>query len=195
MMVGLFVVRIKKWLKKHCKLTLVSKSIILYIYVQSCAQKSIVLCFVHHRRGEWIPAEELDYINEQRFHNDQPYLLIHPRRYEDEKAELQILRKQAKKDFLFQSAQYKKHLHKISEAGDLSTICDQVNRSATSGEQDEKDEINREIGQWFSDYLTDSGYYPHTDSVLIKQAIMHSFPNLGNTQEEGRLLTVYLKYL
>ena len=66
MMVGLFVVRIKKWLKKHCKLTLVSKSIILYIYVQSCAQKSIVLCFIHHRRGEWIPAEELDYINEQR---------------------------------------------------------------------------------------------------------------------------------
>eukprot|EP00956_Cyclotella_meneghiniana_P028586 scaffold67020_cov22-Cyclotella_meneghiniana.AAC.1 len=53
-------------------------------------------------RGEWIQLEELESINEQRFRNGQPYLLIHPRKYYEEKEELPLLRKRAKKDFLFQ---------------------------------------------------------------------------------------------
>lgn len=64
-------------------------------------------------RGEWIPLEQLESINEQRFRNGQPYLLIHPRKYEDEKDELPLLRKRAKKDFLFQQTRLKAYLNEV----------------------------------------------------------------------------------
>jgi len=53
------------------------------------------------------------------------------------------------------------------------------------GVQTEVEEISQDIGDWFKDYLVDSGYTPHLDSVLIKQAIMSAFPVLGKTNNEG----------
>jgi hypothetical protein len=71
-------------------------------------------------RGEWIPAEELEAINEQRFRNGQPYLLIHPRKYQDEKDQLPMLRKRAKKDFLFQQTRLKVYLNEINTTDDIT---------------------------------------------------------------------------
>ena len=115
-------------------------------------------------RGEWIPLEELESINEQRFRNGQPYLLIHPRKYEDEKDELPLFRKRAKKDFLFQQTRLKTYLHEINNTDDINALCEQVNSSMKSGVQTEVEEINRDIGEWFKDYLVDSGY---TVSLLL----------------------------
>lgn len=136
-------------------------------------------------RGEWIPAEELEAINEQRFRNGQPYLLIHPRKYQDEKDQLPLLRKRAKKDFLFQQTRLKVYLNEINTTDDITALCDQVNLSMRATDPTEVEMINRDIGEWFKDYLVDSGYTPQFDSMLIKQAIMSAFPVLGKTNEEG----------
>ena len=125
-------------------------------------------------------------INEQRFRNGEPYLLIHPRSYEDEKAELPVLRKRAKEDFLFHQTKSKEYLHRVNTTEDLPSFCDQINASMNAADPNEVEAINREMGEWFISYLVDNGYAPQMDSVLIKQAIMSSFPHVGNTKEEGR---------
>jgi len=135
-------------------------------------------------KGEWIPAEELEYINKERYENGQPYLLIHPRRYEDEKEELAVLRKRAKKDFLFHQSQTKEYLNQFNSTEDIQQIqqvCDKVNTSMQASDPNEVDEINRQVGEWFISYLTDNGYAPQMDSTLIKQVIMSSFPNVGDS--------------
>ena len=118
-------------------------------------------------RGEWIPLEDLEAINEQRFRNRQPYLLIHPRKYQDEKDELPLLRKRAKKDFLFQQTRLKMYLNEINTTDQISSLCDQVNSSIKASDSAEAKEINRDIGEWFKDYLVDSGYTLSTCRVLF----------------------------
>lgn len=108
--------------------------------------------------GEWIPLEDLETINEQRFRNGQPYLLIHPRKYQDEKDELYLLRRRAKKDFLFQQTRLKMYLNEINTTDDISALCDQVNSSMRASDPTEVENINKDIGAWFKDYLVDSGY-------------------------------------
>jgi hypothetical protein len=108
--------------------------------------------------GEWIPLEELESINDQRFRNGQPYLLIRPRKYQDEKDELPLLRKRAKEDFLFQQTRLKAYLHEINTTDDLKSLCEQVNSSMRSGVPTEVEEINHDVGEWFKDYLVDNGY-------------------------------------
>lgn len=66
-------------------------------------------------RGEWIPAQALEEINAQRYRDGQPYLIIHPRSYEDEKHELAVLRKRAKKDFFFHQQKTREYLHQVSD--------------------------------------------------------------------------------
>ena len=109
-------------------------------------------------RGEWIPADVLEAINSHRFETGQPYLIIHPRSYAEEKDQLPLLRKRAKEDFLFHQTKTKEYLHAINEHDDVPSICDQINAGVQASDPDERDEINREIGKWFTDYLLDSGY-------------------------------------
>ena len=109
-------------------------------------------------RGEWIPAEELDAINEKRFENGQPYLIIHPRSYEDEKEQLPLLRSRAKKDFLYFQSKTKEYLHTINARDDVPALCNRVNEGMRASDPDEVNAIKQEMGKWFTDYLADSGY-------------------------------------
>lgn len=135
-------------------------------------------------RGEWIPAEELDAINEHRFDTGQPYLIVRPRSYEDEKIELPFLRRRAKKDFLYNQKKIKEYLHSVNTAEDLPTICDRINSSMRAQDEDEVAAVNQEIGQWVMNYLKDSGYAPQIDTTMIKQAIMSTFPVVGENFNE-----------
>ena len=109
----------------------------------------------------------MEYINEQRFRNGEPYLLIHPRAYEDEKAELPVLRKRAKKDFLFHQNKSKEYLHEVNTTEDLASLCNQINASMNAADPNEVESINREMGEWFIDYLVDNGYTVSTEVIIM----------------------------
>jgi len=137
-------------------------------------------------RGEWIPADALEEINDHRFRNGQPYLIVHPRSYQEDKAELHVLRKRAKKDFGYHQLKTREYLHGVNTADDLGSVCEKINASMQASDPDEVQTTNQEIGQWVMDYLVDSGYSPHLSSLLIKQAIMSAFPVLSpDIAEEG----------
>lgn len=134
-------------------------------------------------QGEWIPAQELEELNEDRFKRGQPYLVIHPRKYEDEKEELSTLRRRAKGDYLYHRNKTKEYLQFINTHEDLNSVCDQVNQSMSAADEEEVKQIGKEMGEWFANYLADSGYAPHTDSVMIKQAILSAFPVINKEKK------------
>mmetsp|Transcript_15553 Transcript_15553/g.25547 ORF Transcript_15553/g.25547 Transcript_15553/m.25547 type:complete len:490 (-) Transcript_15553:40-1509(-) len=135
-------------------------------------------------RGEWIPAKVLEEIQEERYKNNQPYLVLPVRSYGEERDELKELRMRAKEDFLYHQGKTNEYLNKYNSLppSERRGFCDQINRSMEAGNQDEVDTANADVGKWFADYLVDSGYAPHMDATLIKQQIMTSFPvvNKGN---------------
>lgn len=52
-------------------------------------------------KGEWVPAHELEKLNEERMAKDEPYLVMPYRPYEEDKDHLTTMRKQARNDFLY----------------------------------------------------------------------------------------------
>ncbi|KAL7526831.1 hypothetical protein ACHAXR_004341, partial [Thalassiosira sp. AJA248-18] len=133
-------------------------------------------------RGEWIPAEVLEEINEQRCRNGQPFLMVRPRAYADERDELMELRKRAKNDFIFHQKKTNEYLHEFNTTPNRAGFCDQYNRSREGADQEDINIINTDVGQWFADYLVDSGYALHLDSTLIKQTVMSSFPVINRSR-------------
>ena len=116
-------------------------------------------------RGEWIPAEALEEIQEERYNNKQPYLVVPVRSYAEEKDELKVLRKRAKEDFIYYQRKNNEYLHRYNTlpASERRAFCDQINRSSEVSNQDEVDAANADVGKWFADYLIDSGYYVSID--------------------------------
>lgn len=133
-------------------------------------------------KGEWIPAQALEEIQEQRFNNKQPYLVVPTRSYAEEQDKLVELRKRAKEDFIYYQQKNNEYLERINNESDVKGLCDQINRSMEGANQEEVDAFNGELGKWISDYLVDSGYQPHMDATFIKQVVTSSFPviNKGN---------------
>lgn len=130
-------------------------------------------------RGEWISAELLEDIQEQRFNNKQPYLVVPTRSYAEERDELKQLRKRAKDDFIFHQKKTNEYLQRVNEEENVRGLCDQINRSMEGANPEEVEAFNTHMGKWIADYLVDSGYEPHMDATLIKQIIMSSFPVLN----------------
>ncbi len=111
-------------------------------------------------RGEWIPAEVLEEIQNERYRNKQPYLVVPIRSYEDERDELKELRKRAKEDFIYHRKKTNEYLNIFNSlpAHERRAFCDQINRSFEGANQEEVDATNAAVGKWFADYLVDSGY-------------------------------------
>mmetsp|Transcript_16172 Transcript_16172/g.36970 ORF Transcript_16172/g.36970 Transcript_16172/m.36970 type:complete len:688 (-) Transcript_16172:1697-3760(-) len=133
-------------------------------------------------KGEWVDTEILDQVNEERFLKGRPYLFVRPRPYEDEKHELDLLRKRTKSDFLYHQRKTREYLCMLNErsSDDLATLCNQYNLSMRPTNEDEVESINSDVGKWFISYLKDNGYAPHMDSTLIKEQIMLAFPHVSD---------------
>ena len=111
-------------------------------------------------RGECIPAKVLEEIQEERFKNNQPYLVLPVRSYADERDELRELRKRAKEDFIYYQAKTNDYLNMYNSLppSERRGICDQLNRSMEAGDEEEVGTANADLGKWIADYLVDSGY-------------------------------------
>lgn len=106
-------------------------------------------------KGEWVDTEILDQVNEERFLKGRPYLFVRPRPYEDEKHELDLLRKRTKSDFLYHQRKTREYLCMLNErsSDDLATLCNQYNLSMRPTNEDEVESINSDVGKWFISYL------------------------------------------
>ncbi|KAL3897562.1 MAG: hypothetical protein SGARI_006886, partial [Bacillariaceae sp.] len=136
-------------------------------------------------RGSWVSQETLTAVNNQRQEKGQPYLFIHPRKYEDEKDVLPMVKSEAKRDFEFALRRTDGILGAIAKGQahiPVDKACEQANKSLAANTQEAKD-INSELGQWFADYLSDNGYYAHTNPGMVKEMIMNAFPTIIQEEE------------
>ena len=136
-------------------------------------------------RGEWIPAEQLNALNEQRENKGQPYLVIQAGKFKDDKHNLRKLRLEAMNDYKYNLALYGKYLEWINSGPleELPIICERINHSTHSVDPEQIAKVQKEIGKWFVAYLDDAGYHPHYATPMIKQMIMSAFPVISHSED------------
>ena len=158
-------------------------------------------------RGEYVPASVIDSINEERISKGQPLLLVHYGKYADEKREsLDVLRKNAINDFRHILKRRELFIGDLNESEDKAVaVCQKLRDIDILVNQEVLDEVDGELGSWFTDYLKENGYDAmHRSPALTKQMIMTSFPPIATEKEwkpdnvEQRLLNherVYRKFI
>lgn len=134
------------------------------------------------RRGEWLPPEILTAVNDDRLLKGRPLLLQHASTYEQDKALLDKLRFHAQSTFEAEIRFTDDWLVRIAEHDNLPELYKSINMSISANDE-EVAEVHRELGQWFADYIHDSGYYAHYSPILVKQMILSAFPVIMHDKE------------
>ena len=158
-------------------------------------------------RGEWVSAQELELLNDQRMRRGDPFLVIPYNAYEEDKQHLREIKRQARSDFLW----VRQHMGKLLNDPALESVearqalLEQYTAARPTDEQ--KAQLAKGLSTWFADYLMDNGYWMDDSPILYKQMIMQAFPpllpnhgDLGytaeNIEEAGiNYLRVLNKYL
>ncbi len=147
-------------------------------------------------RGEWIPANVLEEIQEQRYWNKQPYLVMPVHSYEEERDELQELRKRAKEDFIFRQRKTNEYLSNYNSlsASERHDFCDRYNRSSKVTNSEETDAANAAMGKWFADYIVDNGYAVSFVWTKLYSTIIN-FAHLTHSTSNGNFLNLSLTWM
>ncbi|CAB9513030.1 resistance protein [Seminavis robusta] len=134
-------------------------------------------------KGEWVPAKELDEINDKRMKKGEPWLVIPYRPYEEDKHHLRVMRQQARGDFLYLRSDVLGYVNnpEFEEEEKREALAAQFRNSRAPPEQ--REEQARGLSKWFADYLVDSGYFVEDSPILYKQMIMAAFPPINKDEE------------
>lgn len=137
--------------------------------------------------GEWIPAEELSKINNERFETGHHFLRIPWTPYEEDRDRLKAIKMHAAEDFSFNQARIAGYVNSenLATPENRQELVEKIKVSRVTLE--ERKEIGKDMGAWFSDYLMDAGYHVDESAIMYKQMIMQAFPRL---KESGDELTV-----
>lgn len=148
-------------------------------------------------QGKWVPAKQLDTLNEQRMVKGEPWLVIPYRPYEEDKQYLAVMRKEAKADFQHLRGRVLEYLNdpKWDDIEHRRELANQFKNSRAPKEQREK--LAEGLSNWFADYLIDSGYYIEDSPIMYKQMIMTAFPpiNSGKELNEDTIESLAVNYL
>jgi hypothetical protein len=136
-------------------------------------------------KGEFVPPDQQFELNRKRAAHNKPFIVPGIKPYEQEKDELDELRKHAKEVFYFNRDVRDQILSEIAEKQDekeVEDFCAMLN-AYQKAKPEVTDEATRELGQWIGDYLADNGYNPQTQSLVIKQMILSAFPTICKDKE------------
>lgn len=128
--------------------------------------------------GEWIPAKELDRINTDRMNRGEMFLKLRYGKYENDKDYLGKLKKRAAADFTLFKEECSEWLTEMKEGGreGRAEIVKQVLHARPPPEFIKQSK--KELGEWFTDYLEDNGWWLENDPTAMKMMIMNAFPRL-----------------
>ena len=135
--------------------------------------------------GEHVDPALVFTLNLQRGREGKRFIVPSVKTYSDDKESLDELRENARENFKFRTELMDRVLCELSDPNsevNNEELCKFLNNAAR-GDPDVIDEHTRDVGQWISDYLRDSGYQPHVNSVLLKQMVMSAFPTVNTAGE------------
>ena len=62
-------------------------------------------------------------------------------------------------------------------------FCTLLNSAMYRNQEQAIEEATNDLGKWIGDYLEDTGYNPHTQSLVIKQMVLSAFPPISREKE------------
>ena len=135
--------------------------------------------------GEVVDPELAFQINQHRGMVGKPSVVPTVKSYEEERDELDLLRKGAADNFKFRMELQDRVLAGLSKKEhdpeklvfDKDELVDLLNTMNIT-DKDVMEKATNDLGIWMGQYLADNGYHPHTSSVLAKQMFMVAFPPL-----------------
>ena len=136
-------------------------------------------------KGEFVPPDQQFELNLKRAAHNKPFIVPGVKPYEEEKEELDELRKHAKETFDFHRDVRDQILSEIAEKNstkEVEEFCSMLN-TYQKAKPEVAEEATRELGQWIGEYLADNGYSPHTQSLVLKQMILSAFPAISRDKE------------
>lgn len=143
--------------------------------------------------GQWVPARELDRINEARMASGEQFLRIPYGSYAKEAKHLGKLRKRAGSDFEFFKQEVSQWIEKASDSTFREQMVQQCHTSRPPNEY--IDQQKKELGEWFTDYLVDNGWWIENDPTPMKMMIMNSFPQLPHPLTADNAQLYFLRML
>mmetsp|Transcript_7183 Transcript_7183/g.14739 ORF Transcript_7183/g.14739 Transcript_7183/m.14739 type:complete len:208 (+) Transcript_7183:1383-2006(+) len=136
-------------------------------------------------KGEYVPVHVYQEVNDKRAAEGLPAFIAHVRDFENDKNELDKLRSEALSDFLYLRERNESFLNGLASENQevVARGVEQINTSLGMVNEKTTEEVYKELGQWFADYIKDSGYYAHASPVLLKQMILSAFPVIMKEKE------------
>lgn len=138
--------------------------------------------------GEFVSPDLLFELNRQRIHDKKTFLIPKVKPYEEDKDSLPELAQHAGETFRFRRDMRDRILQKMAEGKEdtekVEEFCELINLAQGKlADTEGKKEAEQDMGQWIADYLSDNGYQPHTNPVLIKQMVLTAFPSITRERE------------
>jgi len=135
--------------------------------------------------GEWVPPEKRWQINQKRMLKGHSFIVQDYVSYADEKANLCDMKRHAKADFEFYGKQMLSHLEGdcLADEDKRERLVRMIKKSRAPSSKQE--ELKRELGEWFADYMVDAGYQIDESPFIFKQLILSAFPRVippGDTE-------------
>lgn len=131
-------------------------------------------------KGDWVPARFLMDLNDARRDQGMPFLVLPCRPYEENKGNLDELKRHAKEDFNFIKFRLYEYLNQLDTQGEPFVRA----MESSLPSQEVIDKQAEDLGLWFGEYLKDTGYlFDGGHPVIMKQLIMKAFPMVRHEEE------------
>ena len=124
-------------------------------------------------KGEYIPARVIQVINIRRIQRGEKFIMNHVGSYEDDKDRLSEIVREAKEDIKIMDHNVRYYLKTINDG----TFDGKVIHAMNHGFPEEMQNIHREIGEWFGDYVKANGYIGANPVQNLKLMIIRSVSN------------------
>jgi len=175
----------KKAPKQHSTLTEEEEK----VYIQKASE------------GVYVPARIISDINMSRIEKGDKYIINHPGCYDRDKENLNKICSEGKEDIKQLHTTIRRLLARYQSNDPALGVMIEANKTCYPPEMEE---VHREIGLWFGDYLKDNGYIRPFPMQILKLMIVRSFPPLvrgGNITIDNfeetmlNISRVYYRYL
>jgi len=136
---------------------------------------------------EHVPPALLFSINRERSFAHKPFILPRVKPFAEDKDKLDELRANALDNYRFRHALQDQTLAELTAPNgrfSAEELCDLLNTAIVDGDPEAVAKSTADVGQWIGDYMQANGYFPHMNSLLIKQMVMSTFPSINT---EGKV--------
>ena len=120
--------------------------------------------------GEYVPARVIHVINVKRLERGEKYIVNHVGTYENDKDRLDKIVRDGKKDIKVMDHNVRNILKRVNDGSFDKKLIYALNNAYP----DEMQNLHREIGEWFGDYMKDNGYIGANPVQNLKLMIIRS---------------------